>query len=173
MAIIKTSGACSHCSIVVHQRKMLKPHCNAIQSECLFNSRYEDVIRRETTSVFVRAPVDNCMFTSQPTSPPWLSATCSEHSNNFDLTTGLNRVCSGNRGKFLQRVRSCIYLWEESIEINRCCTYSWPLLRTEVFQNQQRAASRREDGNRGDALSHPIMWLASAVFNDAFRRLLI
>ncbi len=40
----------------------------------------------------VRMPVDNCMFTSQPTLPPRLSATYSEHSNNFDLTTGLNGV---------------------------------------------------------------------------------
>lgn len=52
-----------------------------------------DVIRAETSTVFVRMPVDNLMFTSQPTLPPWLNASCCERGNGSDLTTGLNCAC--------------------------------------------------------------------------------
>lgn len=45
-----------------------------------------DIIRRKT--LWASEFVDNCMFTSRPTLPPWQSATCSEH--NCDPTTGIN-----------------------------------------------------------------------------------
>lgn len=111
----------------------------AYKIEYLFNRQYKDVISRETDSVFVRMPVDNSLFTSQTTLSPWLSATCREHSNNFDPTTGLIstkvRVCVRWRHKDISAEGMVIHLFGEW-EINPCCVYLWPLFHPEAFQNK-------------------------------------
>lgn len=61
--------------------------------------------------MFVRMPVDNCMFSSQTTLLPWLSATCSEHINNFDLTTGLKCVCLHRNHEDVSAESTVIYLF--------------------------------------------------------------
>lgn len=121
----KTSWVYSRCLVVVHQRRMLNEG-NLIAMQSKLSACSVNVIRRETSIVFVRMPVDNRMFTSQPTLPLWLSATRCEHSNNSDLTTGLNclsaqrtwgNICRGRRARetnqslFHTVIFQCIRSW--------------------------------------------------------------
>lgn len=133
-------GCCSS----EERAEWVETHCNAIQTECLFNRHYKDVIRREPTRMFVRMPVDNCMFTSQSTLPPGLSAaTCSEHSHNFHLTTGLNCVCLLRKRKDIsaEGTYGHTFIYGRRVwEINPCCAYSWLFFHTEAFQNKTKSS---------------------------------
>lgn len=94
-----------------------KSHCYAIETEYLLNRHRDDVIRTETLSIFCQdvSRQLHVYISTHFTSLTLSSGTCSEHSNNFDLTTGLNCVCLLRKHKdILQRLRSYIYLWEDS-----------------------------------------------------------